>query len=89
MKQFEYVKVDVSEVDIKNKSGFGCTAEERLEKLGKEGWEAVGGFGTSNSIFLFKREIENDGWEQSREPHSQRCEEVNAVSWLDGNSFKI
>jgi hypothetical protein len=76
MKQFEYVTVNISfSRDLETKDKWGYSPEDRLEKLGKEGWEAVGGYGINNSIFLFKREIENDGREQSREPHSRRREE--------------
>jgi hypothetical protein len=58
MKQFEYLKVDITK---HGKDKFGFSPEERLENLGREGWEAVGGYGINNSIFLFKREIEENG----------------------------
>jgi hypothetical protein len=60
MKQFEYMELDV------------VSSKDKLKELGEQGWEAVGGFGTLNRSFLFKREIENEPeQEQSR---GRRCE---------------
>jgi hypothetical protein len=83
MKQFEYLELDISKPFFeKSPLGNFCkTRDEKLTELGKEGWEAVGGYGINNSTFLFKREIESDTRERSREARPRRRE--NEYSYSD------
>ncbi|MBO0995576.1 DUF4177 domain-containing protein [Bacillus sp. SD088] len=53
MKQFEY-KVEVIQIQLKAFTDFEAVMTEKLNALGKEGWELSGVNGT---IFYFKREI--------------------------------
>ncbi|GGP16887.1 DUF4177 domain-containing protein [Oceanobacillus neutriphilus] len=52
MKQFEY-KVENMQIQLNNIE-FNVTITEKLNSLGKEGWELSGVNGT---IYYFKREI--------------------------------
>ncbi|MDZ5472252.1 hypothetical protein SM124_10885 [Bacillus sp. 31A1R] len=53
MKQFEY-KVENIQIQLKNGIDFNIAMSEKLNSLGKEGWELSGVNGT---VFYFKREI--------------------------------
>lgn len=53
MKQFEYKVEDIS-IQLKASSDFNTAMTERLNSLGKEGWELSGVNGT---VFYFRREI--------------------------------
>ncbi len=53
MKQFEY-KVEVIQIQLKATTDFEAVMTEKLNALGKEGWELSGVNGT---VFYFKREI--------------------------------
>ncbi len=53
MKQFEY-KVETIHIHLKNGIDFNTAMTEKLNLLGKEGWELSGVHGT---VFYFKKEI--------------------------------
>ncbi|GIN73665.1 hypothetical protein J14TS2_41400 [Bacillus sp. J14TS2] len=53
VKQFEY-KVEVIQIQLKVLTDFEAVMTEKLNALGKEGWELSGVNGTA---FYFKREI--------------------------------
>lgn len=53
MKEFEYKLEDIV-IQLKPDISFNEVMSERLNSLGKEGWELAGVNGT---IFYFKREI--------------------------------
>lgn len=53
MKQFEY-RVENIQIQMKNGVDLNISITEKLNSLGKEGWELSGVNGT---IFYFKKEI--------------------------------
>ncbi|MFE8701515.1 hypothetical protein ACFYKX_13000 [Cytobacillus sp. FJAT-54145] len=53
MKQFEY-KVESIQIQLKDGNDFNTAMTEKLNSLGKEGWELTG---VNGIVFYFKREI--------------------------------
>ncbi|EKE30855.1 hypothetical protein MJ3_11445 [Salimicrobium jeotgali] len=53
MKQFEY-RVEDIQFQLKANNDFSAVMEEKLNFLGKDGWELAGVNGT---VFYFKKEV--------------------------------